>query len=166
MSKSTPLSRFAPELSRILVSLIHFKTIQTMKRMILVALLAATSTFSANAQKVKADKVPAAVKTAFTKAYPNASDVEWEKEKNGDFEVNFEQGTEEMSVVYNPQGVEQEVETEISTSKLPTAVQAALKGKKVKEAAIIKKGGKTYYEAEVGGKDLIFDASGKAVKMD
>ncbi|WP_373513823.1 PepSY-like domain-containing protein [Persicitalea sp.] len=137
-----------------------------MKRMILVALMAATVPFGARAQKVKADKVPAAVKTAFAKAYPTASDVEWEKEKNGDFEVEFEQGKVELSVVYNPLGVEQEVEQEIKISELPAAVQAALKGKKIKEAAIIKKGGQTYYEAEVGGKDLIFDASGKPVKME
>ncbi|GHB87760.1 PepSY-like domain-containing protein [Persicitalea jodogahamensis] len=138
-----------------------------MKRMMmLAALLAALVTFSANAQKVKADQVPAAVTTAFAKAYPNASNMKWEKEKNGDFEVEFDQGKVELSVVYNPQGVEQEVETEIATSQLPASVQAALKSKKVKEAAIIKKGGKTYYEAEVGGKDLIFDASGKAVKLD
>lgn len=136
-----------------------------MKRMILVALLAATATFSANAQKVTADKVPPAVKTAFMKAYPKASEVSWEKEKNGDFEVGLKQGKDEISVVYNPQGKEQEVETEIKTSELPPAVQAALKGKKVQEAAIIKKGGKTYYEAEVGGKDLLFDANGKPVKM-
>ena len=134
-----------------------------MKRMIMVALLAATATFGANAQKMKADKVPAAVTAAFAKAYPKATDVSWEKEKSGDYEVGFEMGKEEMSVVYNAQGVEQEVETEIKTSALPAAVQAALKGKKVKEAAIIKKGGKTYYEAEVGGKDLMFDANGKAV---
>ena len=44
-------------------------------------------------------------------------------------------------------------------------VQTALKGKKVKEAAIIKKGGKTFYEAEVGGKDLLFETDGKMVKM-
>jgi hypothetical protein len=57
-----------------------------------------------------------------------------------------------------------EVEKEVEFSALPAAVQTALKGKKVKEAAIITKGGKTMYEAEVGGKDLIFDAQGKAIK--
>ena len=87
----------------------------------------------------------------------------WKKEKNGDFEVGFKQGKEEMSVVYNNQGKLLEVETEMAVTSLPAAVQAALKGKKIKEAAKIVKGGKTYYEAEVGGKDLLFTADGKMV---
>ena len=45
-------------------------------------------------------------------------------------------------------------------SALPAPVQAALKGKKVKETAEITKGGKTFYEGEVGGRDLLFDARG------
>lgn len=132
-----------------------------MKKIMMLAALAATISFGATAQKMSADKIPAVVKSAFAKAYPKATEVEWEKEKSGDYEVNFEQGDEEMSVVYNNQGAVLEVETEIAVADLPAAVQTALKGKKIKEAAKIVKGGKTYYEAEVGGKDLIFTADGK-----
>jgi hypothetical protein len=115
------------------------------------------------AQKMKASTVPAVVKSAFAQAYPKATDAQWEKEKTGDFEVTFEEGDQEISVVYNSQGKALEVETEIATSELPAAVQMALKGKKIREAARITKGGKTYYEAQVGRKDLMFDASGKAM---
>lgn len=137
-----------------------------MKKIMMIAALALTFAFCAEAQKMKADKVPAAVTAAFTKAYPNAKEVGWEKEKSGDYEVGFEQGKEEMSVVYNNQGQMLEIETEMSVKDLPAAVQTALKGKKIKEAAKIVKDGKTYYEAEVGGKDLMFTADGKPAKID
>ena len=131
--------------------------------MIIVAILTASTTLGANAQKLSTSKVPANVKSAFATTYPTAKSVQWEKEKTGEYEVNFEQGQEEMSVVYNAQGIALEVEVEIAASDLPAAVQNALKGKKIKEAARITKGGKTYYEAEVGGKDLLFDTNGQAL---
>nr|WP_299417052.1 PepSY-like domain-containing protein [uncultured Emticicia sp.] len=133
-----------------------------MKRTQVLAVIA-VSIFStgAFAQKINSDKVPAAVKQAFNKAYPTAKDTKWDKEGN-DFEASFEQGKEELSVVFDGKGNVLEVEKEIEFSALPAPVQAALKGKKVKETAIITKGGKTFYEAEVGGKDLMFDAQGKA----
>ncbi len=134
-----------------------------MKKFMMLAALAVTFASCAEAQEMKADKVPAAVTVAFAKAYPSAKEVGWEKEKSGDYEVGFEQGKAEMSVVYNNQGQVLEVEIEMAVTELPAAVQAALKGKKIKEAAKIVKGGKTYYEAEVGGKDLLFTADGKMV---
>jgi uncharacterized protein YxeA len=135
-----------------------------MKRNIaLVAVIATIISTSAFAQKMSADKIPAVVKQAFEKAYSGAKSVKWDKEGN-DFEASFEQGKDEMAVVYDAKGNVIEIEKEVEFSALPTAVQTALKGKKVKEAAIITKGGKTMYEAEVGGKDLMFDAQGKAIK--
>jgi uncharacterized membrane protein YkoI len=135
-----------------------------MKRNIaLVALLATTISTAVFAQKMVSDKVPVAVKQAFEKAYPSAKETKWDKEGK-DYEASFEQGKEELSVVFDAKGQVLEVEKEIEFSALPAAVQTALKGKKVKEAAMITKGGKTMYEAEVGGKDLMFDAQGKAIK--
>ena len=135
-----------------------------MKRNIaLVALLATTISTVIFAQKMASDKVPVAIKQAFEKSYPNAKSTKWDKEGK-DYEASFEQGKEELSVVFDAKGQVLEVEKEVEFSALPAAVQSALKGKKVKEAAIITKGGKTMYEAEVGGKDLMFDAQGKAIK--
>lgn len=117
-----------------------------------------------NAQKMTADKVPNTVKESLAKLYPTAKEIKWDKEKVN-YEASFNVNGKDMSVLFDTKGVEKEVETDIKFSELPMPVQTALKGKKVKEAAIIKKGSKTYYEAEVGGKDLLFDAEGKAVKM-
>ena len=134
-----------------------------MKKILILAVFALV-TIEVNAQKMTAGKVPSAVKESFAKQYPNVKTVKWDKE-DADYEASFKMDGKDMSVVLDGKGVEKEVETDIKFSELPMPVQTALKGKKVKEAAIIKKGGKTFYEAEVGGKDLLFEADGKMVKM-
>jgi len=109
---------------------------------------------------------PEAVVAAFRQKFPTAKDVDWEKEKNGDWEAEFElPGVHEMSASFSQAGNWLETETEIAISELPAPVRAALEGRKVKEAARIEKAdGSTVYEAEVKRKDLIFDASGNKLK--
>jgi uncharacterized membrane protein YkoI len=115
------------------------------------------------AQKNVSTKVPMAVKEALKKAYPKASAIYWDKE-GIDFEASFKNEKDHLSVVFNNAGQIVETEKELTFSQLPINVQEALKGKKVKETAIITKNGKTIYEAEVGGKDLMFDEQGKPIK--
>ena len=134
-----------------------------MKKLLILAIFA-FATLEVNAQKMTADKVPPAVKESFAKQYPNVKGTKWDKEDAG-YEASFKMDGKDMSVVFDGKGIEIQVETDIKFSELPMPVQTALKGKKVKEAAIIKKGSKTFYEAEVGGKDLLFEADGKSVKM-
>lgn len=129
-----------------------------MKKIMLLSLFALVScatAFSANP--------PEAVLAAFKQKFPNAQDVDWSKEKNGEWEAEFElSGSPEMSATFAADGRWLETETEIAFSELPAPVLTALQGKKVKEAARIEKAdGSTVYEAEVKRKDLIFDASGK-----
>ena len=135
----------------------------TMKKILILAVFALV-TIEVNAQKMTDGKVPSAVKESFAKQYPNVKTVKWDKEDAG-YEASFKMDGKDMSVVFDGKGIEKEVETDIKFSELPMPVQTALKGKKVKEAAVIKKGGKIFYEAEVGGKDLLFEANGKTVKM-
>ena len=134
-----------------------------MKKILILAIMT-FAIIKVNAQKMTADKIPSVVKESFAKQYPNVKAVKWDKE-DADYEASFKMDGKNMSVVLDGKGMEKEVETDIKFSELPMPVQTALKGKKVKEAAIIKKGGKTFYEAEVGGKDLLFEANGKTVKM-
>ena len=134
-----------------------------MKKILILAIFA-FATIEINAQKMTADKVPSVVKESLTKAYPTAIGTRWDKE-DADYEASFKMDGKDISVVFDEKGMEKEVETDIKFSELPTPVQTALKGKKVKEAAIIKKGGKTFYEAEVRGKDLLFKADGKMVNI-
>lgn len=105
---------------------------------------------------------PAAVVAAFQQKFPQVTDVDWEKEKDGIWEAEFDQNNTEMSANFSADGKWIETETDIKFAELPIPVQTALKGKKVKEAAKIQRAdGSTIYEAEVKRKDLLFDASGK-----
>ncbi|MEI6408104.1 MAG: PepSY-like domain-containing protein [Bacteroidota bacterium] len=115
-------------------------------------------------QKLKSADVPAAVKTAFEKAYPNATKVNWEKEDTG-YEAEFKIGSkDEQSIVFDASGKWLEKEIEINKADLPAPVLAALKGKRIKEASkITKADGTVLYEAEVKHKDLLFDGNGKPV---
>ncbi|PQJ12280.1 hypothetical protein CJD36_000540 [Flavipsychrobacter stenotrophus] len=129
----------------------------------IVLCVAMLCTISAIAQKTTS--VPALVKAAFAKAYTTATKVKWEKE-HGNYEVSFTNGADKMSVVYNEKGVAEETETAIPADKLPASAKKYAEAKgKIKDAAIIVKAdGSKVYEAEVNGKDLIFDMQGNFIK--
>ena len=125
--------------------------------------------FSVSAQNIDATKVPEAVKSAFTKAYPNITKVQWSKE-DGKYEASFKKDGNSMSTLQDEKGVIQETEMDIKINELPASASAYVKenykGKSIKEASkITRANGKITYEAEVAGKDLIFDASGKFIKV-
>jgi hypothetical protein len=142
-----------------------------MKKQILVLLTVLTITGTVIAQNVKSTGVPAAVKAALIKKYPDASKATWEKEK-GHFEANWGgKSGEDMSVTFTPQGGFVEQVAAISPASLPASVKAYLstnyKGAKIKEAGKVTDAkGVIMYEAEVNGKDLVFDENGKFIKLD
>lgn len=122
---------------------------------------------AASAQKIKADMVPAKVTASFAKQYPG-TEVKWEKEA-GKYEAGFKKDGNVMSALYEANGTMTESEKDIKITALPVTVLAYVKtnykGKKIKEAAIITKAdGTVTYEAEVNGKDVIFDSNGKFIK--
>ncbi len=123
------------------------------------------------AQKIKSSIVPANVSTALIRKYPAAAKVTWEKEK-GNFEANWGgKSGEDMSVTFTPTGVFVEQVEAIQASALPAAVTTYIKTH-YKKAKITEAGkvtdakGATSYEAEVKGKDLVFDEKGAFVKID
>jgi len=129
-----------------------------MKKVVFLLALSLGVGFAACAQK----KPPAVVVSAFNQKFSNIKELEWGKEKNGDWEAEFEQNGAEMSANFSATGQWLETEAEIKVADLPAPVQAALQGKKVKEVAkILSADGSTVYEAEVKHKDLMFDADGK-----
>lgn len=135
-----------------------------MKRFFGILLTTVSLATVANAQKLSADKVPATVKAAFTKLHPGTK-VAWEMEKKN-FEAGFTAGGKKTSEVYMANGMLVETEVEIKSTELPIAVLAKLKGLKIAEAAkITKADGTVNYEAEVKGKDLLFDAKGNSIKL-
>ncbi len=123
---------------------------------------------SANAQKMKESEVPAAVKETFNKSFQNAKGIKWEKE-GVNFEAEFEIGESEKSAVIDATGKLLEVETEIEVSQLPVAIKDYIAknygNAKISEAAEMKDASeKVTYQAEISGKDLIFDSTGAFVK--
>ncbi len=140
-----------------------------MKYMMIIGAFFCASLWS-HAQSGKKVAVPEIVQQAFKKLYPKATDVEWEKEGDN-YEAECEIAKEEMSVVFDSSGTLLETEKEIEVKALPQAVsnyvQSILPGKKIKEASkITMANGTIFFEAEVDGKDYIFDEQGNFVRIE
>jgi hypothetical protein len=139
-----------------------FKT-KKMKKYLLMFTLFATIVCSAQAQKIDAASVPAAVKAAFEKQFPTAT-AKWEKE-DGKYEAGFKGGGEEMSALFTADGAMTESEVGMKSAALPAKVLSYVKqhysGKSIKAGAkITKADGTVIYEAEVNGVDVLFDVDG------
>ena len=123
------------------------------------------------AQRLKEKDIPAAVRSALEKKYPTAAAVTWEKEK-GNYEANWGgRSGEDNSVQFTPSGDFIEMVKAIPVSELPSAVAAYVKehykGAKITEAGkVTDAAGRLSYEAEVHGKDLVFDEQGRFVKKE
>jgi hypothetical protein len=123
------------------------------------------------AQDLKSKDVPQVVKAALVSKYPQAAKVSWEME-NGNFEANWGgKSGEDNSASFTPKGEFVEIVNAIKISELPPPVApyiaAHYKGAKIKEAGrVTDAAGKTMYEAEIKGSDLIFDEKGKFIKKD
>lgn len=121
-------------------------------------------------QKTNEKNVPHAIKDAFHSKYPNVKDVKWEKEE-GNYEAGFDVNQVENSVLFSQDGKIIETEIEIKISQLPKNALDYLKehykNQKIKEAAkIITHKGVVIYEAEIHGKDILFDEKGTFITRD
>jgi hypothetical protein len=126
---------------------------------------------SIHAQNLNEKDVPSQVKSDFIKKYPDAKKITWEKEK-GNFEANWGgRSGEDSSVLFTPAAEFLEIVVSIPVGQLPPAIPAYVaknyKGTKIKEAGkVTDASGKHMYEAEIKGKDLIFDDNGFFIKED
>lgn len=123
---------------------------------------------AASAQKMNEKSIPTKVQDALHKQYPTAKEITWEKE-GSKYEGAFELNETEMSVLLDANGKILETEVEIGIQHLPKKATDYLalnyKGQKIKEAAkITDASGIVSYEAEIKGKDLLFDANGTFIK--
>src|SRR5258708_3090905 len=101
-----------------------FKLKQPMKKILVLAAVMITSV--AIAQKVQEKNLPAVVKAAFQKQYPNVTKAKWTKE--GDkFEASFDLNKVETSVVMDASGSITETEAEIEANQLPKGVAEYVK---------------------------------------
>ena len=126
-----------------------------------------------SAQTKKEVKVTEKAKACFAKHYPNVKEVKWGMEGKTEFEAEFKQNGEAISVVIDAEGNLKETETDISKSSLPKGVEEYVakyhKGWKITEAAkIVDAKGNATFEAQISkgkvNKDLIFNKAGKPVQ--
>jgi hypothetical protein len=143
-----------------------------MKKTLTVAvMLAGAAVNYLMAQDISASKVPEKVKTAFVQKYADAKKVSWEKE-NGNYEANWGgKSGEDNSAQFTPSGTFIQIVQAIPINQLPTTVAGYVKthykGTAIKEAGkVTDAAGKLSYEAEIKGKDLIFDEAGNFIKED
>jgi hypothetical protein len=138
-----------------------------MKRVLISAIVVTAIAFTACAQKIDASKVPDAVKVSFAKQFPGAT-ARWEKEE-GKYEAGFKLNGNTMSAVFEANGKMAESEMDMKVSDLPPTIFAYIKehykGKNITRGAkVTMADGTINYEAEIEGKDVIFDADGKFLK--
>lgn len=142
----------------------------TMKKFILPLLLSLVFTQVSAQKKGNGNKVPAAVKAAFKSQFPSETVIKWEKKK-GMFEADYISGGNDRSVTFDAAGNVKFTEMEIPVSELPLAARDLIvhryKKKKIKSASrITDASGIVTYEVDIAGKDLIFDAQGKYLRIE
>jgi hypothetical protein len=145
------------------------RTLSILGLFLLTAGAAVSATSAACAQDIHADRVPAAVKTAFSGKYaPGAAKVSWEIEK-GNYEANWGgKSGEDNSAQFTPAGVFVEYAQAIPMSQLPASVAPYVrehyKTRPREAAAVTDAAGAQSYEVEIKGKDLVFAKDGTFVK--
>ena len=130
--------------------------------------------FSADAQGVEKRGVPAVVLNAFQQQFPKARQVEWEKKRDGNYEVEFDIGlfSRDHQAIISPQGKVLRHEEELASYSLPDAVKQQIKagydGYRVEDVKKIDTQGEVTYEVELDGRDddlkVIFDTGGRVIK--
>ncbi len=117
--------------------------------------------------------VPELVKNEHMKRYPESKSqhIAWETE-NGNYEANWGgQDGEANSVTYTPSGIFVEIVKAIPLNQLPQSannyINQHYKTAKFGDIGkVLDAKGKTFYEVEINGKDVIFDVNGNFVKSE
>jgi Putative beta-lactamase-inhibitor-like, PepSY-like len=127
-------------------------------------------------QAIECDGVPAAVRTAFQKAYPKATIQGCAKEVEDDktaYEISSTEGKTRRDILYYEDGSVAVAEEAIDTTDLPKPVQQALTealaDQKIELVERLTRNGAVTYEiqstqADVG-LEVVFDSSGKVLKI-
>lgn len=133
-----------------------------MKKITILLLWAVFAGQMAFAQTISADKVPAAVTSAFKGKFPGAVSPTWKMKAGKVYEADFKLNNETVSASFDQAGKWQETETALKTTALPAAVQSTLskvfEGYKINEASKIEQAQKgSCYEAEIAKGTEMYD---------
>jgi len=136
----------------------------------LAAFLLLAGIASSNAQDIDKNQVPSAVKSAFMKAYPKATDVDWEM-KGNNYEADFDLAKVDYKATYTSAGKAISVEKDIPNSQLPALIVKNIKAKypkgRIDDVDLINTGGKISYKVDIEGTpdvNVWYTADGKFVK--
>ncbi len=121
-------------------------------------------TITANAQKVMESAVPAGVKTAFVKLYPDVTVTSWTKEPINNLSASFVKDGVPTSVLMGPNNNLLETTVEIKASELPKAAADYCAGKTITKAyKRTSYTGVVTYKVDAGS-ELNFDKDGNFAK--
>lgn len=117
-----------------------------------IAAIVLFATATVSAQDLMTSQVPTNLNTNFQKAYPNATDVEWEMEGEN-YKVEFDMGKMDNEIWYSIDGNTIKTEMEITENDLPSAVKNTVQSKypdyKIDEVEMTEENGKKTYEVEL-----------------
>ncbi|MEJ5963601.1 PepSY-like domain-containing protein [Pedobacter immunditicola] len=109
---------------------------------------------SSNAQDIAVKNLPAAVKTAFDKVFPEAKNVDWEM-KGSNYEADFDIGRVDHKALYSARGKIISLEKDIHKSKLPANIAKSIKTKypqgRIDDVDRIDTGGEITYKIDIEG---------------
>jgi uncharacterized membrane protein YkoI len=140
------------------------------KSTILALLLLVGVMASSSAQDIDQKNVPSVVKSAFSKDYPKATDIDWEK-KGANYEVDFNLGKVDHKATYAASGKTVSFEKDIPNAQLPAVIAKNIKAKypkgRIDDVDWINTAGKITYKIDIEGTpdvNVWYDASGKFIK--
>ncbi len=134
---------------------------------------------NADEKEVSKQQVPKTVLEAFEKAYPNAKEIEFEKEMidgKAVYEVEFKENDREYEILYDSDGVIVQMEETLDAKALPESIVQVIS--KAYPKAIIEDAEKVMkpdgtviaYEVEIESEgkklELELDANGKILKTE
>lgn len=139
-----------------------------------ILILSAVVLFGITAYGQSGNKVPDAVKSAFSQKFPDANNVKWDKENDNEWEAEFKSNGTEYSANFYNSGEWTETEYRINLKDIPEAVKTSLDtesaGAKIEVSEVSEtKDGKVYeFVLRKGDNEmeLQINATGKIIKKE
>ncbi|GEQ85710.1 hypothetical protein ULMS_12180 [Patiriisocius marinistellae] len=116
------------------------------------AVIALFATAALSAQDLMMEQVPDNLITSFNKAYPTATNVEWELEEMN-YKVEFDFNSIENEIWYSKEGIIVKIEKELTKNQLPSAISDVVQSKypkyNIDEIELTEENGNNTYELEL-----------------
>ncbi|PKV67447.1 PepSY-like domain-containing protein [Pontibacter ramchanderi] len=118
---------------------------------------------------IKIEDVPATVREALSSAFPNATDVDWEK-KGEDYEADFDINRVDYSTLFNASGSLMKHKYDIAETELPEPIRANITQNyaeyKIDDPEVLVQDGDTLYQVELDhttstDEKLVFSTDGQ-----